>query len=217
MEPQNAGKQQIFQEKQQLIKDLEALRASQLKLQAQIAEKEDQLKELTGPLLETELPDEILLKIFGYMSTYDVLRNVARVSTKFKKLSVDPFLIRKIEIHDEGQWTNAQIRGCMKVLKKSQNLKSFSFDLNWNFDAPVYKRFLKALSTFNHPNLEEFCIKGKNSDSSNNGDVWFKEVSLIKKLMKYLKKCPNLKILKFLECRTVKYMWVMNVFSCEKR
>ena len=130
------------------------------------------------------------------MSTYDVLRNVARVSTKFKKLSVDPFLIRKIEIH-ERQWTNAQIRGCMKVLKKSQNLKSFSFDLNWNFDAPVYKRFLKALSTFNHPNLEEFCIKGKNSDSSNNGDVWFKEVSLIKKLMKYLKKCPNLKILKF--------------------
>lgn len=131
LEPQNAGKQQIFQEKQQLIKDLEALRASQLKLQAQIAEKEDQLKELTGPLLETELPDEILLKIFGYMSTYDVLRNVARVSTKFKKLSVDPFLIRKIEIH-ERQWTNAQIRGCMKVLKKSQNLKSFSFDLNWN-------------------------------------------------------------------------------------
>ena len=65
LEPQNAGKQQIFQEKQQLIKDLEALRASQLKLQAQIAEKEDQLKELTGPLLETELPDEILLKIFG--------------------------------------------------------------------------------------------------------------------------------------------------------
>ena len=93
LEPQN------IQEKQQIMEDLKALGASKSKLQAEIAEKqaqidqitkkEDRLKELMGPLLETMLPDEILLKILGYLSTSDVLRNVARVSKKFKKLSED--------------------------------------------------------------------------------------------------------------------------------
>ena len=55
---------------------------------------------------------------------------------------------------------------------------------------------MKALPTFYHPHLKEFCIKGQNSESDYNGDVWKKEASLIRKLMKYLKKCPNLKILK---------------------
>ena len=97
------------------------LQASESKLQAQIAEKEDRLNELSGPLLETKLPDEILLKILGYLSSSDVLRNVARVSKKFKKLSEDPFLIRKIELH-KGLLTEDQVKGCLEVLKKSKNL-----------------------------------------------------------------------------------------------
>ena len=106
-----------IREKQRTIEDLKNLQANKLKLQAQIAENgtrfqqcqdrlkelmepsefEDLLNELAGPLLN-KLPDEILLKIFGYLSTYDILRNVAQVSKKFKKLSEDPFLIRKIEL-----------------------------------------------------------------------------------------------------------------------
>ena len=72
---------------QQIIEDQKVLQASESKLQVQIAEKEDRLNELAGPLLATMLPDEILMKILGYLSTHDVLRNVARVSKKFKKLS----------------------------------------------------------------------------------------------------------------------------------
>ena len=68
LEPQN-GKQ-IIQEKQQIIENLDDLQSSKLKLQAEIAEREDQLQaeiakiaeneerlnELAGPLLETMKP-----------------------------------------------------------------------------------------------------------------------------------------------------------------
>ena len=180
----------IIQEKQQIIENIKDLQKStlkrQLEIQAQIAENdsrieqlEDQLKELMGPLLETMLPDEILLKILGYLSSSDVLRNVARVSKQFKKLSEDPFLIKTVELHN-GLKTDDQVKGCLEVLKTSKNLKIFSFDLNWDFALPGYKKFLKALPTFNnqqasprtrsmtredrtppnHQTLEEFCIRG---------------------------------------------------------
>ena len=59
--------EQIIQEKQRIIQDIKDL-------QAQIDKKLDRLKELTGSGLssETKLLDEIWLKIFGYLSTYDV-------------------------------------------------------------------------------------------------------------------------------------------------
>ena len=40
-----------------------------------------------------DLPPEILLKIMENLSTKDILRNVARVSRKFHKISQDRFLI----------------------------------------------------------------------------------------------------------------------------
>ena len=43
-----------------------------------------------------ELPNEIWLEIMSYLSTFDVLRNVAQVSKKFQKLSEDQHVIRKI-------------------------------------------------------------------------------------------------------------------------
>ena len=235
LDPQND--EQIIQEKQQIIEELKDLETSKLKLQTQIAEKdtrrqqlEDRLKKLTGPLLETKLSDEVLLKIFGYLSTYDVLRNIARVSTKFKRLSEDPFLIRKIEMH-ERQWTKDQIRGCLNVLKNSQNLRFFSFDLNWNFDTPAYKIFLKGLPTLNHQHLEEFCINGHGGQGEGQPETQAKtEASLIRKLMRYLKKCPNLKILKieseekildelfFLDIVYCPLEWLVeeNIFRCLK-
>ena len=199
--------EQIIQEKQRILEDLKQLQASKSKSQAQILghqaqiaeidtrtlQLQDQLKELMDPLL-TKLPDEILLKILGYLSSYDVLRNVARVSKKFKELSEDPFLIRKIEMH-KGLSTIDQVTGCLKVLQTSKNLTFFSFDLNWDFDAPAFKIFLNALPTFNHQNLEEFYINGHYGCSKEEFEQ--EEVSLLRKLLvKYLKKCPNLKILK---------------------
>ena len=173
-----ANKSKIEAQIQKILEDHKVLQASESKLQAQIAEKESRLNELTGPLF-SKLPDEILLKILGYLSSSDVLRNVARVSKQFKKLSEDPFLIKTVELHN-GLKTDDQVKGCLEVLKTSKNLKIFSFDLNWDFALPGYKKFLKALPTFNnrqasprtrsmtredrtppnHQSLEEFCIRG---------------------------------------------------------
>ena len=46
----------------------------------------------------TDLPDETLLKIMGYLSTHDILRNVSQVSKRFYNLSKDQHLFRKIEM-----------------------------------------------------------------------------------------------------------------------
>ena len=171
---------------QQIIEDQKVLLASESKLQVEIAEKEDRLNELAGPLLATMLPDEILMKILGYLSTHDVLGNVARVSKKFKKLSEEPSLIKRIEmkfIHDD------QIRDCLKILRRSQNLRFFSCDLDFVPDLDD-DDFLNELPSLNHQHLEEFQF-------TELGTVLFNEdVLVIRELIKYLEKCSNLKILK---------------------
>ena len=73
---------------------------------------EEQIKNLEAPATETkiknvlvpELPNEIWLEIMSYLSTFDVLRNVAQVSKKFHKFSEDPHLIRKIEVESVQSW-----------------------------------------------------------------------------------------------------------------
>ena len=118
--------EQIVQEKQRIMENLKDLQARKSKLQVQINEQLARLKELTGsgPSSETGLPDEVLLKILSYLSTYDVVRNVARVSKNFKKLSEDPFLIRKIEL-EHSYWYKYD---AINVLKTSKNLKFISLD-----------------------------------------------------------------------------------------
>ena len=44
------------------------------------------------------LPEEILLQIFGYLSTYEIFKNIALVCKKFHRLSQDEFLIQEIYI-----------------------------------------------------------------------------------------------------------------------
>ena len=182
---------------QQIIEDQKVLQASESKLQVQIAEKEDRLNELAGPLLATMLPDEILMKILGYLSTHDVLGNVARVSKKFKKLSEEPSLIKRFEmkfIHDD------QIRDCLKILRRSQNLRFFSCDLDGvphqdeYDDFPHYENFLNELPSLNHQHLEEFQITEQGLKSP---VLFYEDVLFIRELIKYLEKCSKLKILKF--------------------
>ena len=51
-----------------------------------------------------ELPNEIWLEIVSYLSTCDVLKNMAQVSKRFHKLSQDPDVIRKIEADSVQSW-----------------------------------------------------------------------------------------------------------------
>ena len=73
-------------------------------------------------VLVPELPNETWLEIMSYLSTYDILRNVAGVSKKFYELSQDHHLIRQIEV-DSETWTKIQegkhCEDFFKVLKGS--------------------------------------------------------------------------------------------------
>merc|ERR1712183_602413 len=137
MEPQNA--EQINEELRRVIKNL----------QDQLAAKDKKIQELEGevkqknlelpPVTEgktkniMELPDACLLEIMSYLSTYDILKKVARVSKTFHELSQDQHLIRKIEINPGNQsWPENQkeeyFDDFLGVLKRSLNLTFLSFN-----------------------------------------------------------------------------------------
>ena len=142
---------------------------------------ETKIKNVSVP----ELPNETWLEIMSYLSTYDVLRNVARVSKRFHKLSQDPHVIRKIEVESVQSWPkDEEEKYCddlLGVLKRSLKLKVLSFGfgqspgsvhnsdfgmMEWDNDiAKSGKKFLEALPSMNHQFLEKFCLKGVQTES----------------------------------------------------
>ena len=75
-------------------------------------------------MIKTKLPfpDEIYLKIFSYLSTNDILENVARVCQEFYRLSKDAQLIKEIEFED--------ISSIMHYVKNNCSNFYPNFDLN---------------------------------------------------------------------------------------
>ena len=157
-----------------------------------------------GPVAEKnfmDLPDETLLKIMGYLSNKDVLKNVGQVSKRFHRLSRDPFLIKKIEFKIPEftyqwmfllwPWTDERkkkyFNDFLEVVKNSQNLKLLSLQLDEQSTSPLWQSMRKILpSVVNHQCLEKLYI----------------QVTPIKELpRKYLQnvafivQCPKLKVL----------------------
>ena len=46
-----------------------------------------------------ELPEKVLLKIFGYLSTKEICTKIAFVSKHFNRLTKDPCLIKSFELN----------------------------------------------------------------------------------------------------------------------
>ena len=185
LESRNA--EEIHQELRQVIK----------KPKAQIQQLEVQL---------LELPNEILLEIMSYLSTSDVLINVAQVSKRFQDLSEDPNVIRKIEVDPAQIWPKEkEEKYCddfLEVLKRSRKLKILSFGLSWDIkNDKSGKKFLEALPSMNHQLLQEFCLKGDGKTKYENASKFlnpYPEDTLeYENILKYLQNCPNLKVLKF--------------------
>ena len=142
------------------------------------------------------LPNEIWIKILKYLSTKDILRNMAPVSRRFHQISQDPFLIKRIELKSNQEfefWSRLKemnyFSDFFKVLKRSEKLTCLSLDLN--FIGQVYQIeniFEKLPFLVKHPqHLEEFCVLNSSCDLKEfQGNV-----------LKYLEQqCPKLKILK---------------------
>ena len=151
-------------------------------LKARIRHLEEQLK--IQSILVPDLPNEIWLKIMSYLSTFDLLRNVAQVSKKFNQLSKDPYLIRKIQLNSES-WAKDQVveysRSIGKVLTRSRNLTFFSFE----FPKHNYgKMFVWALHHLNRycQKLKRIKLEYKPSivDSGlNHEDLIWKKLSIL--------------------------------------
>ena len=142
------------------------------------------------------LPNEIWIKILKYLSTKDILRNMAPVSRRFHQISQDPFLIKRIELKSNQEfefWSRLKemnyFSDFFKVLKRSEKLTCLSLDLE--FIGQVYQIeniFEKLPFLVKHPqHLEEFCVLNSSCDLKEfQGNV-----------LKYLEQqCPKLKILK---------------------
>ena len=105
------------------------------------------------------LPDEILMKIVGYLSTYDLLRILAPVSKKFWKMSQDPFLIKSIKLRAQLEDLTEKeeeklLSDFSDVVRRSEKLKFLSLNfIGWD------ER--KIFQLFDHlpQALEEFWLK----------------------------------------------------------
>ena len=149
MEPQND--KEIIQDQRQIIENLKA----------RIRQLEEERLKFKSFLPVPELPNETWIKIMSYLSTYDVLINVAQVSKKFHQLSQDPHLIRKIHV-DYESWPENQKeeyrKGFLRVLKRSVSitflsfqfgfkgkLRSLAFLNRWCFLFQIFSKSLKSV------------------------------------------------------------------------
>ena len=215
LEPQNA--EEIIREQRRVIESQKTVIENQkIVIENQEAEIEqlvqEQRKNLelsatetkTKNVLVPELPNEIWLEIMSYLSTFEVLRKVAQVSKRFHKLSEDPHVIRKIEVDSVQPWPkDKEEKYCsdfLEVLKRSLKLNFLSFGFSWDIDNDKSgEKFLEALPSMNHPFLQEFFLKGDGKTNYENASKFLREFSkpLNQNILKYLKKCPDLKVLKF--------------------
>ena len=103
---------------------------------------ENQLSDENHPNL-TDLSDEVLLKIFQYLSTYEILRHIALVCKDFRNISLDSSLVREIFLYpniDESSHEyicQALSRSrCLHTLtiKGKKSYTYFVFHKDWHFD-----------------------------------------------------------------------------------
>lgn len=140
-----------------------------------------------------DLPPEILLKIMENLSTQDILRNVAQVSKKFHQISQDRFLVKRIELKSNEEfeiWTRSKEKNYFadffKVLKRSEKLTCLSLNLEFMGQVFQLEKIIKQLPFLVNPrHLQEFCLKSSCDFQQFKGNI-----------LKYLDKCPKLKILK---------------------
>ena len=178
-----------------------------------------------------ELPNEIFLKIMGYLSTYDILKRMAPVSKNFYQLSQDPTIIKQLEFKTNYglyglYWSDERkekyYHDFFKVLNNSQKLKYLSVDLDGDLDQPItgwkvpeyfttqpgrtpgkfFMNWIKA--SVNLQYLEEFYIQFKNF-----------ELESCKDFLQYfvLDRCPKLITLKIRRHRFPDNPYVSQVFT----
>ena len=127
------------------------------------------------------LPDEILLKILSYLSTYDILKRVAFVCRDFERLSKDPLLINELYFFDNSD--NERRNYFIEVVRRSKNLKKSVIGSNRNCKRDQNLNKIISICTQSCPKLLhlEISCNGLISDDC----------------MEKIRNCENLQFLEF--------------------
>ena len=97
---------------------------SRLKYYQNLVDQEKKEKsKLKGQILT--LPDEVLLKIFGHLSTYNILTQIALVCKDFHRLSKDPTLITEIYLSPKVLEQSSYKIFVQDVIQRSSCLTTF--------------------------------------------------------------------------------------------
>ena len=72
----------------------------------------------------TELPDEIILRIFSHLTTAEILNKVALVCSQFHRISKDPCVIKDVYLRPNVD--NSQEIYITNALSRSRNLRSLT-------------------------------------------------------------------------------------------
>ena len=82
---------------------------------------EPESKRVNEENVKVILPDEIWIKIIGFMKHSDVFCKFALICKHFYKLSLDPIIIKSLHLSEMGEM---EYKYVLKVLKRSKFLKA---------------------------------------------------------------------------------------------
>ena len=162
----------------------------------------------------TDLPNEILLEIFNFLSTHDILRNVAPISKKFHQLSRQANAIKGIQLKDKfglpGEKlikTQRNIQNFCEVLERSVTLETFKLDLKFIDNFHSKEKLISATeeSISNVTKAFSNCqssVKEVSLRFSFGYHYYYDtEVAIFKEWIRnIMMKCPKLKMLQLIFC-----------------
>ena len=82
------------------------------------------------------LPNEIWMKILGYLPTYDILKNFNLACKQFHFLAINPGAIKSLELKNVDE--SGQYQEIAKVLKRSKTLKELIITLSSKTSQYIY-------------------------------------------------------------------------------
>ena len=63
----------------------------------------------------SNLPDELLVKIFSHLTTQDLLQNLALVNKKFNQISMDANSLKVIALKDIDEYVFEDVKNVVKI------------------------------------------------------------------------------------------------------
>ena len=103
------------------------------------------------------VPNEIWMKIIGYLKTEDVFLGFGQVCKRFNDLTHDPTAIKSFEFLNGDSILSTGIEKVLKILRRSKSLKRIVLDR--------YADFFIEDAVFSNPQLKSVTLYGIQNDS----------------------------------------------------